>query len=453
MRNVLLVSYHFPPDAAVGALRCQKFVKHLPEYGWAPHVLTVREKYYPRLDPSRLGDIRRAPVWRTSILPNPRIAALGFRARLYRALGRDHELQQKTEAATHITFEQKQRVEPGIWGLLRHTLISLCWLPDEHLGWLPPALIRGIQICRQHGIETLVTSSPPPTSHLIGLWLKRLMGVRWIADFRDPWTRNPARLDFSYVPLLHRLETAMERAVVIGADQIMLVNDRLRHLFERTYSDEPDAKFVTIWNGFDPDDFPSLGEVVRCEEFTLVHVGSLYYRRSPMAFLVAVANLIQEKKISVSEIRVIFIGEIGDGHQFEAFMAPLGLSAVVTSIGPVPYGEALAWMRRAHLLLLFAQDQPDQIPGKTFEYIATGTPVLAITEDGATADLVLKTGGQVSPDDPEMIKQAIYQCYLQSRSGTRGSVLVEPWTRAEVRPYDRRLLTGQLAALLEGRAC
>jgi glycosyltransferase involved in cell wall biosynthesis len=453
VKNVLFVAYHFPPDAAVGAVRCQKFVKHLPDHGWAPHIVTVRETYYPLCDPSRLEDIKRARVWRTREFTNPRLAALGIRNRVFTALGRGHVLRRKAETSARMPFEEKQHVSPGLRASLRRALLSLCFTPDEHLGWLAPGLARAVHICRRHRIDGIVTTGPPQTSHLIGLLLKRLTGIRWVADFRDPWTGNPAKPRAVRIALSDRLDRALESAVVRGADRVVAVNEHLRDQFARDHPDQANGKFVTIWNGFDPDDFAAVTDISRPPEFTIAHVGGLYFRRSPKTLLMAVGRLIGDGKIPRSSTRLLFVGDAGDdGHDLDGPVVAFGLSDVVRLIDRLPYRDAIAWMCRADLLILLAQGQPRQIPGKAFEYLAAGSPILAITGEGATADLVRKMGGTVASDDPERIAAAIYHSYLRYRSGVRGHPAAEPWTRDEVGAYDRRRLAGQLAALLDGRA-
>jgi hypothetical protein len=449
MRNVLLVTYHFPPDAGVGALRPQKFAKYLPEFGWTPHVLTVHERYYSSLDPSRLDDVGSTHVSRTRMLPSPWMAALGARGMLFRALGRGHVIQQKVERNALMTFAERDLVRDDLRGRLQRLVLSLGRMPDDQIGWLVPALARGLQILRREAIDAVVTSGPPHTCHLIGLWLKRLTGKRWIAELRDPWLGNPGKPWSFRSHVSDRLEAQMEQAVVRAADAVVLLTDRSRDAFMRRYPAEPISKFVTITNGFDAQDFERLGPVAREPVFTITHIGTLYFRRSPRGFLDAVLRLIQDGKIPATGIRVVFAGDVVDGHLPEAPRP--GLAGVITATGRISHQEALAWMCRADLLCLFAQGQPEQIPAKAFEYLAAGPPILAITGEGATGDLVLKSGGSVVPDEPWAIAEAIDQYYLSWRAGGHAPSLEPPWTRAENRPFDRRELTSRLVSLLRGK--
>ena len=128
------------------------------------------------------------------------------------------------------------------------------------------------------------------------------------------------------------------------------------------------------------------------------------------------------------------------------------LAGVLTAKGRVSHREALAWMCRADLLCLFAQGQPEQIPAKAFEYLAGGPPILAITGEGATGDLVLKSGGSVVSDEPWAIAEAIHQHYLAWRAEGGAPRPERPWARAESRPFDRKVLAARLASLIRGES-
>ena len=449
MKNVLLVTYHFPPDAEVGGFRCQKFAKYLPLHGWTPHVLTVREGYYPRQDQGRLRDVVHAHIHRTRKLPTPLTAALGVRNSVLRAAGRSDVLERRLAANERTTFDQRDRAGETLAGRLRRYALSLNRIPDGQVGWVPPAVVAGLRLRRRHSIDVVLTSGPPHSTHLVGLWLKRLTGIPWIADLRDPWVGSPQVPLGLRSGLSDRVEARMERAVVRHADRLVLLTDRLRESFRRRYAHHPPARFVTVTNGFDADDFTSLPPLRPEPVFTVVHAGTLYYRRSPRALLTALGNLIERAAIPKADIQVVFAGEIADGHDFTRLTASGPLAGLIRSTGSLSHPDALSWMRRADLLCLFAQDQAEQIPAKSFEYLAAGPPILAITGEGATTDLITKAGGAAVPDEPWAIEEAVHQHYLHYRAGYRPITLASPWAREEMRHLDRQHLTGQLAIHLE----
>lgn len=449
MKNVLLISYHFPPDAAVGAFRCQKFAKYLPAHGWIPHILTVKERHYHHLDPSRLSDVASARIVRTGSLPSPLSALLTVRSALWRALGRSDVARPNLEAVASTTRDERQQPAPGIRAAVRRLVLSLGRLPDDQIGWVPHAVSSGLRICRRQHIDAIVSTSPPHSAHLVGLLLKRMTGIRWVADFRDPWVGHPVKLLSQRTKLSDRIDARLERAVVLGADRVVLLTERMCISFLSRYPQQRQDKFSTIYNGFDADDFAAVGPVSPDPFFTLAHIGSLYHQRSPRGLLASIANLLQRGKIPRSDIRIVFMGETHDGQQPDVLGKSLGLTDLMQVSGPVSHRQALTGMRQADLLCLFVQGWSEQIPAKTFEYLAAGAPILAVAGEGAAADFVTKAGGIVVPDEPWAIEEAIHQQYLRYRAGFRPAALPSPWTREEVRPLDRHFLTGKLATLLE----
>lgn len=449
MKSVLLITYHFPPDAEVGGFRCQKFAKYLPDYGWTPHVLTVREHYHRRQDPARLRDVARVHVHRTRMLPSPLTAVLDSRNALLRAAGRSDIVQQRLNANIRMTFNQRDQQGNGLAGRLRRFVISFGRTPDSQVGWVPVAVLAGLRLRRRHSIDSILTSGPPHSAHLIGWWLKRLTGVSWIADLRDPWVGSPQVPLSLRSGLSDRLEARLERAVVRGADRVVLLTERARESFRQRYPDQLPTRLVTITNGFDAEDFSPLPAIPPEAVFTVVHAGTLYYRRSPRALLTAIANLVGRGTIPRSDIQLVFAGEIADGHDVTGLAASGPLAGVIRITGSLSHQEALSWMRRADVLCLFAQGQTEQIPAKAFEYLAAGAPILAITGEGATSDLISKAGGGAVPDEPWAIEEAVLQHYRHYQVGFRPATLAAPWAREEIRHLDRQRLAGRLAELLE----
>jgi glycosyltransferase involved in cell wall biosynthesis len=209
---------------------------------------------------------------------------------------------------------------------------------------------------------------------------------------------------------------------------------------------------VTITNGFDGQDFAALPPIAPEPVFTVVYAGTLYYRRSPQALIAALGALVASGRIPRADIQVVFAGEIADGHDIAGLAASGPLAGVVRITGSLPHAEALAWMRRADLLCLFAQGQMEQIPAKAFEYLAAGAPILAVTGEGATSDLIVKAGGTAVPDEVWAIEEAVHQHYLRYRAGFRPAALASPWTREEIGHLDRQRLAGRLATVLERSA-
>jgi glycosyltransferase involved in cell wall biosynthesis len=451
MNKVLVVTYHFPPDAAVGGLRWQKFVKYLPQFGWAPHVLTAQERYCETRDPWRLRDVGHAPIQRTRLLPNLRAVALSLRTCLLAIA----PLRRGRPPSGVAQTSQAWRTRGHTVSRARRWLFSLFWLPDGYVGWLLPAVVRGVRMCRRERFGVMVSSGPPHTCHLVGLILKGLTRTRWVADFRDPWVSNPHRPWSARSALSDVLNTVMERAVIRAADRVIVVTDRLARRFRQEYPGQPPEKFVTITNGFDPEDFPIAMARSRKggdRPFTLTHAGTIYGRRSATALLKGIAQLLEEPRVARSDVRLVFLGAIDDGKEFDAAVKALGLGDVVACRGRLSYPDTVSLLYESDVLVLLAQDQPDQIPAKAFDYIAVGGEILAVAGPGATADLVQQVGGRVVADVAAEIASVCRDAYTASRSGSGRCRRHPSSDLAAQGAFDRRVLTARLGALLDDKA-
>ncbi|MAF65496.1 MAG: hypothetical protein CMJ84_07545 [Planctomycetes bacterium] len=444
MNKCLIVSYHFAPGAQVGAIRPTKFARYLPGHGWEAHVLTVAEKYHALKTDWQREDLPRDDhLHRTRMWVHPNEIYLGLK-RLFVRGAREGADRPAPAAPTG----------PQVW-IPRHTPIrnfvnSLLLLPDDKLPWLPVGLSRALSLVRRHRMDAVLTTGPPHSTHLIGLALKRLLGVAWLADLRDPWVSNVTKSLNPRTRLSVAMDRRMERAVIHRADRVIVTNDFVREEFLNTYPTLPPDRIVVIPNGFDKLDFTETGVGECPKEFTLVHTGNLYNRRSPRTFLQALSQLIQSGRIPASRLRAQFVGRMVGEARPERAIRELGLEEIVCVSDPVPHLEAIAIARRADLLLIFAQGEPNQIPAKAFEYIATGNPILVIPEGGAAAEFVrARHLGWAAADQPEPIAEAIAECYGRFEHEGRDVECESPWLDPSVRRFDREALAGNLAELLD----
>lgn len=439
MNPILFVVYHYPPDTAVGAVRPAQFAKYLPEFGWRPMILTVYERYYELGDPSGSAPTTGPEVVvRTRMLRSP----LYYYRRLRRRP--DHA------PAPGATSPGRPAGSPGLAARLRRFVGSLLTFPDEVVGWFPFALLRALLIIRRHRVRVVVTSAPPHSVHLIGAWLSKLAGVHWVADFRDPYldtaTQSVGETFFT------RLARRFGAWFVAQASVVVSTTERFSECLRLKYPGHR-HKVVTIPNGYDPEEFDAIPRG-KDRRFTIAHVGSLfaYERRTPEPVLRAVAELLRDGHMDRSRLMLRFVGVRGDGQQkLNALVAKYDLAPNVEIRPWLPRRQALETMARSHVLLALAPQQPLQIPAKIFDYFAAGSDVLAITEDGATADLLAETGAgiPVTAEQPDAVKHAIHTFYGRYlRDGQGGEPHAGP--AAGCAGYHRRQLTERLASVLDG---
>jgi len=438
--KILIVAYHFPPDASVGALRPAKFAKYLPEFGWAPIVLTVKEHLYPATDPSRSKDAASIrDICRTRVLPQASALYVQMKAWLGRRRARNG-------AAT----SSRPRPHPASRRSgLRRFVLSLEWLPDEKQMWIPMAIWHGLRLVRRHAIDATFTSGPPMSCHVVGLALKLLTGLPWIADFRDPWLAHREGTLVPSTTFSKTVEAWLENATLKTADKVVVTTERLQtNLRERCPAAA--GKIEVIPNGYDPSDFilpPSVENPSReARRFTLTHAGTIYYHRSPDAFLRSLSDLVCRGQLPRDRVRVRFLGESPGVRER---CAELGLGDIVTAEGTVSYERCIEALYGSDVLVLFAQGQPLQVPGKFYDYVAVGKPILVIADDGATTDIAkrLNRATVVVPDDASRLEAHLADMFRRFERGTLGH---EHHSSAGIqRALTRLEQTRTLAALLD----
>ena len=410
MPRALLITFHYPPsNTSSGGLRPLKFGKYLPEFGWSSSVLTVPMHCYDSVD---LGMLEQIP-------PGVRV----HRARCYDV---------KKALAIRGRY-------PGFLAV-----------PDRYLSWLPFAVRRGMRIIREEGVRTLYSTSPIPTSHLIAVALKRLTGLPWVADFRDPWVETEG--SEVYGPVRQTVELWLERLVVGYADRVLTTTRELGDYLRQRYGNGAGAKIEAIYNGYDEDDFAGAGHGAHdSSRFSVVHAGLLDPSyRNPIPFLHAVRRCIDDSDLPADVVvRLIGAADSSCRPDVEAAVRRLRLDDVVQISGRVPYREALDALSGAGALLLLqgGDDTRALIPAKAYEYLRSGRLVLALAPaESATIGLVSDFPGTFTAeiDDVDRIARALTATYgawaQQQRTYDRSSGL---------RQYSRRAGARQLAAALD----
>ncbi len=446
-----MIAYFFPPCSASGVYRTVRFMKFLPDYEWYPIILTIKPDQYEAYFPLDLALTEQISPGQTIV-----------RTSAFRWLDALLKLRQHIRVAKCASHSLKQQIDNSPkhsrWQRVKDSITGALSTPDEQIGWLLPALWRGMGIIRKQEVDAVYSTASPWTAHLIGYWLSRLTGTPWIADFRDPWTQNPFRAETS--KLKESLEAFMEKCVVSRADIVIANTSTLREDFVRRYSFLNSDKFVTITNGFDPDenepfrqsqrdefDTPTATQSKDSTVFTLTHTGSLYGQRDPRPFFVAIEQLLMEGSIPMERLCINLVGESQDMVSRFLTDHPL-VEKAVRLIPQVSHQKCLEYLVNSDLLLVIQPNTTLQIPGKLFEYIQVQKPILALTpSEGATARLITSDGIGASVDATDVVgikKQVLlyYQMFLCGSLRTNHPSDI-------YRKYSMRQLTKQLANLLD----
>jgi glycosyltransferase involved in cell wall biosynthesis len=278
-----------------------------------------------------------------------------------------------------------------------------------------------------------------------------------VAHFRDPWAQGSATSGGSR--WVDRINAQLERAVIQRASTVICVTDRHTNLLRRYYSSCGPEKFVTVSNGYDGAEWEQLerevgagGTRARGGRFVITYAGSLYLGRSPLLVFEALQRLGKAGDLTLERVRldlVVYDGarQLPDGRDIMDVAREMGLGGSVQVLGPLPRGETLRRLLGSDLLLLLGHGITMQIPGKLYEYLRTGRPILALAPQGAQTDLLRATGGAwiVEPDDVDGAVGAIGDAYRRWQTG-------QPGPEADARlvgDFDRRVLVGRLAAELD----
>ncbi len=405
MKKVLIVAYHFPPQAeSSGYLRSLKFCQYLPEQGWQPSVLTVHPRAYERTNPSQLIEIPQSVhVRRAFALDTQR--HLSFRGRYLRAMA----------------------------------------LPDRWVSWCLGAIPAGYRSIRREKFDVILTTFPIASAVLIGWILHRLTGTPWVADFRDSMTEPDYPRDRSTWRVYRWLE---QRTVRDASRLIFTASSAVRMYLER-YPDLSPSRCCLILNGYDEEDFRNLlpSPTVPSRPIRLVHMGLLYpIERDPKPFFRAVSQLQKDGKLDAARVR-IELRASGYESAYEPMIRADGLENVVHLLPPLPYREALQNSANADGLLLFQAACCDhQIPAKVFEYLRLAKPILALTSHtGDTAALLRQTGGATIADSADW--QAIYRALPEFLRAVETLSHPRPEARL-IEQYSRKGQAQKLAQLL-----
>jgi glycosyltransferase involved in cell wall biosynthesis len=427
MKKVLIITYYWPPSGGAGVQRWVKFVKYLTAMKIEPIVLTVHpdSATYPQKDPSLASDIPDTVQV---------FYAKSFELySLYKKFSSNKEVPYGGFANTNkLDFKEK------VIRFLRGNFI----IPDPRRGWNKYALAKAKELIYSHLIDIVITTSPPHSTQLIGLKLKKELGVRWIADLRDPWT------DIYYFKQMYPTCVAiwvhkyLEKKVLQNADRIITVSEELKNLFAEK-ADNIRDKIKVIPNGYDTADFKGLKNNVHPEIFYLTYAGTLSKEYNISGFIKALKDLPEGIR---PEVKVRLIGQM-PSELWERFEAA-GIGNMVELKGYVPHASAIEYMMSSDLLLLIIPDVKNNegiLTGKLFEYLGSGKQILFIgPKHGDAAKVIRKTNSGIicGYDEHQNMTKEIIRLYRQKKSGAQASA------SQDVSMYSRENLTKDLIKLL-----
>ncbi len=420
-KKVLILTYYWPPAGGPGVQRVLKFVKYLPEYGWDPIILTVKNGEYPALDPSLLKEIPEGvKVYATQ--------SLEFFSLFKRLTGRNAQI----PIETYILNRKKTGWKDRLFAWIRQNL----FLPDARLGWAPFAFRKGMAIIRKEQPALIFSSSPPHSLQLAARRLAMKSGLPWVADFRDPWTEAFWDKSLGRTPWAAVRNNRMEQRVVGQADALITVSNGVRELLVKS----PRANTYVIPNGYDARDFSAKKEP--SPRFRIVYAGHVAASQNPVKFFHAIAAL---RPSFGKTLDIRFYGK-ADEEVREA-IAREGVGDLVHLLPYLPHDQILREIVNADLLLLLIPGENGKgiLTGKVFEYLAAGNFILGIGDETGEAAALLdecRGGVMIGYDkDPFPVLEEQIRRW-------QGGIPHETKTE-EILRYDRKALTARLSAVFD----
>ncbi len=426
MKKVLIITYYWPPAGGPGVQRWLKFVKYLREFDIEPVVYVPENPTYPIIDKSFLDEV----------LDNVRI----IRSKIFEPYS-FASLFSKSETSTIssgiIKKEENQNLIQKILLFIRGNF----FIPDARKYWIKPSVKILEKELQNGGYHAIITTGPPHSLHLIGLGLKERLAIRWIADFRDPWTNIGYHDKLKLTEKAQKKHEILERKVLRNADQLITTSFTTRDEF----SNKTDRPVSVITNGydFDPDSF----ETVQNDKFVISHIGSLLSGRNPLNLWISIKELLEEFQEFRNDLELRLAGKVSE--EVLTSINDHYLAKYLRIEGYVPHEKALQIQNRSSLLLLLEIDSKETrgiIPGKLFEYLASKNPILAIGPEKWDVGKIIsdtESGKVMKYSEKNEMKEFIYATYLNFKNNEvkNNSINIEQ--------YHRRALTKKLADLIQ----
>jgi len=363
MKRVLVITYHWPPSGGVTVLRCLKIVKYLREFGWEPVVFTARDASYQFEDPSNFKDVPNDLEILRVHAPEP----TNLFKRITGRTSREPLL-----SITSTSQEKRSMLdELGIW------VRGNFFIPDARALWIRPSVRFLRNYLQTHSIDAIFTDGPPHTNTVIGLRIAQEFKIPWIADFQDPWTQVDYYADMKIGKRADRIHRALEQEVFSTASLISIASPTWARDLETI-----GARNVQVLPyGFDEADFKTYQPVPTPGRFVLFHGGLLGKDRNPIGLFRALSDLIQSSPVWQDQLELRLAGPVD--VEVQNTIALHGLLPWTTFLGTIPRDEVIHELEKASVLLLpvnQALNAAGRIPGKLFELLRSGKPILSFSD-------------------------------------------------------------------------
>jgi len=393
MKKVLIIAYYWPPAGGPGVQRWLKFVKYLPDFDIEPIVYVPENATYPIIDQDLVNQVNKNVTVLKQPIKEPYKLASVFSKK-----------STSTISSGIIKAKKKQSFIEKMLLYVRGNF----FIPDARVGWVNPSVDYLSNYIKTNAVDVIITTGPPHSMHLIGLELQKRFAVKWIADFRDPWTSIGYHKELKLTDKSAQKHKDLERLVLTKADTILTTSFTTKQEFAAITQ----KSIHVITNGYDIE---TIEKPPLDTKFTISHIGSLLSKRNPHILWQALNEILQENEQFRSDFQLQLIGKVSSEiiDTIKDFM----LDAYLNVLGYVSHTEALKYQRSSQVLLLIEIDSFETIgiiPGKLFEYMAAERPILSIGPKQSDVEKIIKdtnAGKYFNYDNLQEVKQYILDCY------------------------------------------
>jgi len=433
LKKVLIITYYWPPAGGPGVQRVLKFAKYLPEFGWQPSILTVKNGEYPAIDISLQKEIPvNCKVYNTfSLEPN-------FVYKKFTGMGSDEKIPTAVLAAENTNWKKR----------LANWIRLNLFIPDAKIGWISFAVRKGKKIIKAERPDIIFSSSPPPTVHLIARKLSKWSGIKWVADFRDPWTDiyHYDRVNYSrFADLLNKIK---ERNVLKNLDGLTIVSTGLVRLLDQKVNKPLISKIIP--NGYDQDDFAYISQSKKSNKFTIAYAGKITDQQNPINFWKAIRKIVCENQNFRETLEILLIGKIAPS--IIEHIRENSLNEYLVTPGYLEHTDVLKRLNAAEIMLLLIPDTDKNegiLTGKLFEYLALKKFILGFGPIKGNAAKILKRtkcGEMLAYSNFEGITNLLEARFI---AWEKGEYFSKSINKNEILKYDRKQLTSELAEFLQ----
>ncbi len=421
MKKVLIISYYWPPESGGGVQRILKLCKYLKEFGWEPIILTGIASALE--DNSLNKDAHGIKAYRVEYSFNP-------------------------ASLINNKSNKKARLDKNFkWKIMKANMIKFIrinfFIPDSRIGWYAPACKKLNSILACERFDAVLSTGPPYTTHLLGLYLKKRTNLPWVVDVRDPWVENCAYRGVHRFSLIKKINMLLEKKVLERCDRIVTIGEKLANLLD---SKIPEVTTDVIFNGYDSDDFRELSQV-KIDYFRLGYYGSLNDQRTPRGLIDGLSRAIKKSPEFARFFRWDIFG----------VASPQALNAITLKIpsqnlrihGNIQHDDLIKEYSKEQIFLLIIENMSNLdyvVTGKIFEYLHSGWPILGVGPTEGEAAEILRESGSGKMFDHFKTETPVSWLMDHFEKWRKGAL---KQNRRVNQKYDRRAQARQLSAILD----